>query len=90
MAALYPVHEFAEVVALLMGAADEDADLSIVKIGRSDRGRYVMFETRTPQAFLGPGRTRATALRNALAAKLGDPELQLHVGHPPPSYEATP
>jgi ribosomal protein S3 len=84
MAALYPVHEFAEVVALLVGPADENADLSMVKIHRTDVGLYVHFETRTPQAFLGPRRTRASALRNALAEKLGDPELRLTVGRPPP------
>jgi hypothetical protein len=83
MAALYPVHEFAEVVALLVGAAHEDADLSLVKINRTERGLQVMFETRTPQAFLGAQRTRATALRNALAETLGDPELRLAVGYPP-------
>jgi hypothetical protein len=89
MAALYPVHEFADVVALLVGAADDNADLSEVRIHRTDAGLYVHFETRTPQAFLGPKRTRATALRNALAEKLGDPELRLTVGRPPPD-EARP
>jgi hypothetical protein len=32
MAVLYPVPEFAGAVALLVGAADEDADLSLVKV----------------------------------------------------------
>jgi hypothetical protein len=88
VAALYPAREFAEVVALLVGAADEDADLSVVKIARSERDRYVFFESRTPLAFLGPGRTRANALRNALAEKL-DPQLELHVGHAGSSGEPT-
>jgi hypothetical protein len=83
MAALYPVNAFAEVVALLVGAAHEYADLSLVKINRGDRGLWVMFETRTPQAFLGANRTRATALRDALAEKLGDPEVRLAVGYAP-------
>jgi ribosomal protein S3 len=89
MATLHPVHEFAEVVALLVRAADENADLSMVKVVQSDLRRVVTFETRTPQAFIGPGRTRATALRNGLAKKLGDPELQLQVSIPPRD-EATP
>jgi ribosomal protein S3 len=90
VAAFYlPAHEFAEVVALLVGAADDDADLSMVRIVRTDQGRYVHFETRTPRAFFGPGRTRVTALRNALAEKLGAPELRLTVGYPGKD-EATP
>jgi ribosomal protein S3 len=86
-ASFLPAREFSEVVALLVGAADEDADLSEVRISRTHVGRYVTFTTRTPQAFLGPGRTRATALRNALAEKLGDPELRLAVGRPPHDEE---
>jgi hypothetical protein len=77
------VHEFAEVVALLVGAVhEEDADLSMVKINRSERGLYVTFETRSVQAFFGPGSTRASGLRNAMAEKLGDPNLQLSVIRP--------
>ena len=87
MAAIYPVHEFAEVVALLVGAANEDADLSTVRINRSDRGLHVTFETRTPRAFLGAKRTRATALRNAVSEKLGDTELRLAVLYPGPSRD---
>ena len=91
VATLHPMHEFAEIVALLVGAADEDADLSMVKVVRDDDRRVVTFETRTPQAFVGPGRTRATALRDALAERLGDPRLQLQVSYPPPhDDEATP
>jgi ribosomal protein S3 len=82
MAELHPTHEFSEVVALLVGAADETADLSMVEIGRSEQGRVVTFRTETPQAFIGPGRTRATELRNALAEKLGDPALRLQVIRP--------
>jgi hypothetical protein len=90
MAALYPVHEFAEVVALLVGAVHEDdADLSMVKINRSERGLYITFETRSAQAFFGPGRTTASGLRNAMAEKLGDPNLQLSVIRPG-SNEPTP
>jgi hypothetical protein len=89
MTVLYSASEFADVVALIVDAAHgEEADLSEVRVGRSERGRYVMFETRTPRAFLGPGRSRANDLRQALAEKLGAPDLELHVGRPPPDRQA--
>ena len=67
----YPAIEFAAVVALILEAAHgEEADLSEVRIVRSERGPYVYFETRTPQAFLGTRRVRADDLRRALSDKL--------------------
>jgi hypothetical protein len=89
MPVLFPANEFADVVAVLLESAQgEEADLSEVRIAVSERGRYVYFETRTPKAFLGPQRSRANDLRRALAEKLGVPNLELHIGRPPPEREA--
>jgi ribosomal protein S3 len=88
MTVLYPASEFADVVAIILEAAHgQEADLSEVRIVRSERRPYVYFKTRTPQAFLGPKRERSRELQLALAEKLGV-ELELHIGRPPPERQA--
>ena len=89
MTVLYPASEFADVVAIILEAAHgEEADLSEIRIVRSERRPFVHFETRTPEAFLGPRRERSRELQLALAAKLGVQELELHIGRPPPERQA--
>jgi ribosomal protein S3 len=75
--------EFGRISAVL-SVLVPDAEISGIEVEGRDGGRRVVTVwTRDARHLVGPRGTTAEGLRAALAARLGDDQLQLNIAEPP-------